>query len=231
MTVLAIDTSNDALGVALYQNGQIMAEYISINKNKHSTRLMPAIDQLLENAQVKPLDLNRIVVAKGPGSYTGVRIGLSVAKAMAWSLNIPIVGISSLEALSLQAQGREQLICPFFDARRGLVFTGLYDGKGRVVKADQNILMTEWLGQLAAMQEDIIFISPDLAQYQSLIIDQLGENAIFMPEGLNLTRPGLLAITGKDRAEENVHELVPSYLRLVEAEANWLAEQEGKQDE
>lgn len=231
MTVLAIDTSNDALGIALYQNEQVIAEYISINKNKHSTRLMPAIDQLFENAQVKPQDLDKIVVAKGPGSYTGVRIGLSVAKAMAWSLDIPIVGISSLEALSLQAQGGEQLICPFFDARRGLVFTGLYDGKGHVAKADQNILMTEWLEQLATMEEKIIFISPDLEQYQNLIIDQLRENAIFMPEGFHLVRPGLLALIGKDRAEENVHQLVPSYLRLVEAEANWLAEQEGKQDE
>src|SRR5699024_1939365 len=103
MTILAIDTSNEALGIALYQNEKIIAEYISVSKIKHSTRLMPAIAQLMENADVEPKDLEKIIVAKGPGSYTGVRIGLSIAKTLAWSLNIPIVGISSLEALALLA--------------------------------------------------------------------------------------------------------------------------------
>ncbi|MBU5595350.1 tRNA (adenosine(37)-N6)-threonylcarbamoyltransferase complex dimerization subunit type 1 TsaB [Amphibacillus sp. MSJ-3] len=230
MTILAIDTSNDALGIALYQNEQVIEEYISVNKNKHSARLMPAVDQLLKNAEVKPEDLSKIVVAKGPGSYTGVRIGLSVAKAMAWSLKIPIVGISSLEILSLQAQGRGYSVCPFIDARRDLVFTGLYDSNGQIVINDQNILMVDWLDKLAEISKKIIFVSPDLKQFEDMIIEKLGEKAIFMPKGFHVTRPGLLALAGKKRPGEDVHQLVPSYLRLVEAEAKWLAEQEGKQD-
>src|SRR5690625_586657 len=120
MTILAIDTSNEALGIALSQEHEVIAEFVSVSKKKHSERLMPAIVQMMENADIKPEDLSKIIVAKGPGSYTGVRIGLSIAKTMAWSLKIPIVGISSLETISLQAQGRTAFDSPFFDAKRGL---------------------------------------------------------------------------------------------------------------
>lgn len=228
MTILAIDTSNDALGLALYQNEKIIAEYISISKHKHSTRLMPAIVQLLDNADVLPKQLEKIVVAKGPGSYTGVRIGLSVAKGLSWSLNIPIVGISSLQALSLHAKDRDQLVTPFFDARRGLVYTGLYDEDGKSIIEDQNILMSDWLDQLVEINRPILFISPDLDQYQAEIEARLGTNALFMPEGFEQARPGLLALLGKDRAGDDVHQLVPSYLRMVEAEVNWLNDQKEK---
>ncbi|MBM7543239.1 tRNA (adenosine(37)-N6)-threonylcarbamoyltransferase complex dimerization subunit type 1 TsaB [Amphibacillus cookii] len=227
MTVLAIDTSNDAMGIALYQNDQVIAEYVSINKNKHSTRLMPAIVQLMKDANVKPRALTKIVTAKGPGSYTGVRIGLSVAKTMAWSLQIPIVGISSLEALSFSAKPMQQLICPFFDARRGLVYTGLFNADGEMVIEEQNILMEDWLNQIKRIEKPIIFVSPDLPKYQILIESALTQPQ-WLPDGFHVARPGLLAMVGKDREGDPVHQLTPNYLRLVEAEAKWLAAQEGE---
>lgn len=231
MTILAIDTSSEVLAVALAREGKIIAEYSSLSKNKHSKRLMPAIVQLLDNVDVKPKDLEKIVVAKGPGSYTGVRIGLSTAKTLAWTLKIPVVGISSLEALSLQVRGRDALICPFFDARRNLVYTGLYDKNGQSIIADQNCLMTDWLDELAKLEQPIIFISPDLDLFKEVIIDRLGTCAIFTSEGFNTTRAGLLALLGVNGSEEDVHQLVPSYLRLVEAEVNWLANQEEQSNE
>ncbi|WP_017473313.1 tRNA (adenosine(37)-N6)-threonylcarbamoyltransferase complex dimerization subunit type 1 TsaB [Amphibacillus jilinensis] len=227
MTILAIDTSNDAMGIALYQDDQVIAEYVSINKNKHSTRLMPAIAQLMKDANVEPKTLTKIVVAKGPGSYTGVRIGLSVAKTMAWSLSIPIVGISSLEALSLSTKPLQQLVCPFFDARRGLVYTGLFNADGEAVIEEQNILMEDWLNQLKTIEKPIIFVSPDLSKYQMLIESALTQPQ-WLPDGFHISRPGLLAIAGKDRQGDQVHQLTPNYLRLVEAEAKWLAAQEGE---
>ena len=231
MTILAIDTSSEALGIALAQENHVIAEYISINKKKHSTRLMPAIVQLMENADVEPSDLSKIVIAKGPGSYTGVRIGLSIAKTMAWSLKIPIVGISSLETLALQAQGRDTLICPFFDARRGLVFAGLYDASGEIVISDQNILLADWLDQLVKLNKKITFISPELNTFKADILKKIPDHAIFMPNGFQTTRPGLLALGGEDREADSIHQLVPSYLRLVEAEVNWLAQQKAKENE
>ncbi|GAA4073514.1 tRNA (adenosine(37)-N6)-threonylcarbamoyltransferase complex dimerization subunit type 1 TsaB [Amphibacillus indicireducens] len=225
MTILAIDTSSEILAIALAQEGKVIAEYSSLSKNKHSKRLMPAVVQLLKSVDIKPKDLKKIVVAKGPGSYTGVRIGLSTAKTLAWTLKIPVVGLSSLEALTLQAQGRNTLICPFFDARRELVYTGLYDQNGQSIIDDQNCLMSDWLEELAKIDQPIIFISPDLDSFKETITDRLGERAIFIAEGLNTTRPGLLALSGAQGKEEDVHQLVPSYLRLVEAEVNWLANQ------
>ncbi|GEM02874.1 tRNA threonylcarbamoyladenosine biosynthesis protein TsaB [Halolactibacillus halophilus] len=226
--ILAMDTSTDVLSVSLHNNQEIIEEYSSKNKNKHSTRLMPAIDRIMKEAKVTPQDLTKIVVGMGPGSYTGVRIALSTAKTMAWTLNIPVVGVSSLRALSLQASG-DDLVCSFLDARRGLVYAGLYDKEGNEVLPEVNIMIDEWLEKLVALNKPVTFVSPDLATFQSLIRERLGERAQFKPKGHHLMRAGLLAEYGKDLAPTDPHLLVPNYLRLVEAEAKWLEKQKADQ--
>src|SRR5699024_3708924 len=96
------DTSNQVMGVALLHDDVLVGEIVTNIKKNHSVRLMPAIDQLMRETGMTPDLLDKIAVAKGPGSFTGVRIGLATAKAMAWSLEIPIVGVSSLEVLAYQ---------------------------------------------------------------------------------------------------------------------------------
>lgn len=126
---------------------------------------MPAIDQLMEETGTKPEELDRIAVAHGPGSYTGVRIGLTTAKTMAWALGIPVVGISSLEAVARQGAFFNGYVCPFFDARRGLVYTGLYDSSMTVVMEETNILMEDWLNQLKELTVlffSLVRISPSM---------------------------------------------------------------------
>jgi len=230
MTILAIDTTNDALAVALYRDGQVIESYVSVNKNKHSTRLMPAIDYIMNDANIKPADLTKIVVAKGPGSYTGVRIALSVAKTMAWTLNIPLTAVSSLRALALNAND-DTYVCPFFDARRGLVFTGLYDQAGNIVKEEVNILFEDWLQSLKILKETITFVSPDIDLYRDLIEQVLGQRAKFLPKGHHIINPGLLATIGEHEQAVDPHQLVPNYLRLVEAEVKWLEKQAADADE
>src|SRR5699024_9282983 len=130
----------------------------NIAKN-HSVRLMPAIHQMMNEVHIKPAQLEKIIVSKGPGSYTGVRIGLSTAKSLAWALNIPVVGVSSLEALAWQGRFFHGYICPFFDARRGMVYTGLYRWETErmvLAESDVNILMDDWLERLASYEEDIL---------------------------------------------------------------------------
>lgn len=224
MMILAIDTSTEAMGIGLFNGKEIIGEYVSINKNKHSTRLMPAIDQLMRDLQVKPKDLTKIVVGVGPGSYTGVRIAISIAKTMAWSLKIPLSGISSLQALSLNVD-TNHLICPFLDARRGLVFAGVYNGLNEEVLEEQNINMETFLEKLSSMNQTIFFISPDLEIYRTLIIDKMGESAVFLTPGNHRIRPGLLAQFGTHAKEIDPHHLVPNYLRKVEAEVKWLEKQ------
>ncbi|GAE48338.1 inactive homolog of metal-dependent proteases [Mesobacillus boroniphilus JCM 21738] len=96
MKVLSIDTSNYVLGIGLLDGETVLGEYISNIKKNHSVRVMPAIQTLMEECNIKPGDLSKIVVAEGPGSYTGVRIGVTIAKTMAWTLKISLSGVSSL---------------------------------------------------------------------------------------------------------------------------------------
>lgn len=233
MNILAIDTSNQMLGVAIIKNDIVVCEQMTNVAKNHSVRLMPAIEQLMAEVSLLPEQLDQIVVAKGPGSYTGVRIGLTVAKTMAWALNIPVIGVSSLEALAYQGRLHNGYICPFFDARRGLVFTGLYqweNNKIEQVKADCNMLMTDWLEGLNKLGKDVLFLSSDVAVYQDVIKEVMGDAAVFANTAFNYTSPAQLAIAGMKQAPDELHLLAPNYLRLAEAEANWLKKQEELKD-
>ncbi|MCU4666616.1 tRNA (adenosine(37)-N6)-threonylcarbamoyltransferase complex dimerization subunit type 1 TsaB [Bacillus paralicheniformis] len=228
MTILAIDTSNLTLGVALIKDGKVIAEHISHLKKNHSVRAMPAIDELLKECGLKPSDLTQIAVAKGPGSYTGVRIGVTIAKTLAWSLNIPVKTVSSLEVLAANGRFFQGLICPLFDARRGQVYTGLYqyrDGKLHGLEEDQNIMLEDWLKKLKAMDQQVLFIGSDTEIHQEMIEQILGEQAVISGPALQLPRPSELALIGELKEAEPVHSVVPNYIRLAEAEAVWLEKQ------
>ncbi|MBH0231548.1 tRNA (adenosine(37)-N6)-threonylcarbamoyltransferase complex dimerization subunit type 1 TsaB [Halobacillus yeomjeoni] len=227
MNILAIDTSNYVMGVAVVKNGVVAGEYITNIKKNHSIRLMPAIDQVMKETGTVPEDLDRIAVAHGPGSYTGVRIGMTTAKTMAWTLGIPVVGVSSLEAVARQGVFFNGYVCPFFDARRGLVYTGLYDSHMELVKEETNVLMEEWLHQLKALRKPILFLSQDMHVHEAMIRDILGDSA-WIPDGpYQYARPSIIAQVGAMMDPDPLHELVPNYLRIPEAEAKWL-EQQGK---
>ena len=160
MKVLAIDTSNYSLGIALINEEQVIGEYITNMKKNHSVRVMPAIQKLLGDCEMVPGDIEKIVVAKGPGSYTGVRIGVTIAKTLAWTLNIPLVGISSLEVLAAGV-GRyfNGYASPLFDARRGQIYTGLYqyqNGSLKSVIKDQIILSKNWATNCVLMEKNLV---------------------------------------------------------------------------
>src|SRR5699024_967881 len=231
MYTLAIDTSNQILGVALMKGKKIVGEFVTNIAKNHSTRLMPAVDHLMKEVQVSPEQLEKIIVAKGPGSYTGVRIGLTTAKTMAWALNIPIIGISSLEALSYQGRFSSTVICPFFNARRGLVYTGLYKLENRSVKRiskEQNRVITDWLERLAKREKEVLFLSPDIDQFEDVIHEYLGDLAIIPDGAFHIPNPSHLILAAEGQETDITHGLIPNYLRLAEAEAKWLEGQEGK---
>lgn len=226
MKVLSIDTSNYPLGVALLEGDKIIGEYITNVKKNHSIRVMPAIDMLMKDCDVKPADLDKIVVAKGPGSYTGVRIGVTIAKTLAWTLNIPLAGVSSLEIFAASA-GRyfDGVVSPLFDARRGQIYTGLYQYKeGQLVSLvkDQLLLSKDWAEQLSEQNAKVLFIGNDLPLHQGVFEDILKDQAIYAAPTEHNPRPAELALLGRDREGEEVHSFVPNYIRLAEAEANWI---------
>lgn len=226
MTILAIDTSNNALGVALLDEDKILGEYITNLKKNHSIRIMPAIQMLMKDCEKEPNDLTKIVVAKGPGSYTGVRIGVTIAKTLAWSLNIPLAGISSLEILA-SGTGRyfNGAVSPLFDARRGQVYTGLFqflNGKPVTMVKDELVMIKDWAEKLTAISSPILFVGNDTAIHRPIIEEILGQKAVFAEMTEDNPRPSELALLGKDQPGEDIHSFVPNYIRLAEAEAKWL---------
>ncbi|MFS0655455.1 tRNA (adenosine(37)-N6)-threonylcarbamoyltransferase complex dimerization subunit type 1 TsaB [Bacillus sp. 179-C3.3 HS] len=225
MTILAIDTSNHTLGIAIVRDETVIGESITYLKKNHSVRAMPTVEALMNECGVTPSDLSKIVVAKGPGSYTGVRIGVTIAKTLAWTLSIPITSISSLETLAANAHYFDGWISPLFDARRGQVYTGLYQfegGKIKEVKPDQNVPMTDWLHDLKTAEKPVLFLGHDVHLHQDNIRSILGETAVLAEGSLHNPRPSMLAFLGADRPVEEVHQLVPNYIRLAEAEVKWL---------
>lgn len=231
MNTLAIDTSNQILGVAVLKDQEILGEYMTNLAKGHSERLMPAMTQLMKEVSITPEQLDQIVVAKGPGSYTGVRIGLTTAKTMAWALKIPIIGISSIKGLSYQGRLFPYDVCPFFDARRKMIYTALYQWQRDtlVVKNKEiNIAMEDWLKYLAKREKPVLFLSPHISQYEEIIQAYLKDLAIIPESPYHIPRPSHLVLASINEKADHPHTLVPNYLRLAEAEANWLKKHKGR---
>lgn len=230
MKVLAIDTSNNVMGIALVNDQVVEGELITNLKKNHSVRVMPAIDALLKECDTKPAELSKIVVAKGPGSYTGVRIGVTIAKTLAWTLNIPLVGISSLKILGTVGRYFDGYVSPIFDARRGQIYTGLYHYNDQVlqtVKEDTIVMVHDWAEKLKSLDKKILFVGNDLAIHQDIIKEILGNKAQFATITEYNPRPSELALLGLHQEGEDIHTFIPNYIRLAEAEAKWL-ETQGK---
>lgn len=232
MKVLAIDTANLVMGVAIIDGEKVVGEITTNLQKNHSLRLMPAIDLLMKEVGIKPNELERIVVASGPGSYTGVRIGVTTAKTLAWTLNIPLVGVSSLEVLAQNGRYFDGYVAPLFDARRGQVYTGLYETKEQnvsPVQADQLVLLEDWLHVLKQLEKPVLFLGNDLVLHRNVICERLGKQSVLPPFVTDNPRAAELAFLGLQKeATTDVHSFVPQYLQLAEAEAKWLKAQESK---
>lgn len=159
MTTLGIDTSNQTMALCLEENGKIIGTQVMTNQKNHSISLMPGIDFLLSINQKKPKDLTKIIIAEGPGSYTGLRIGVTTAKTLAWTLGVELYAVSSLALIAASNIGFEGLIVSIINARRENVYTGAYkweDGKLVNVIEDQHIAMSTWLDKLSQEKEQVL---------------------------------------------------------------------------
>lgn len=212
MKVLAFDTSSTALSVALLNGDKVMAEQTLNIKKNHSISLMPTIDFLMKQLDWVPTDLDRIAVAQGPGSYTGLRVSVATAKTMAYTLDIDLVGVSSLQALCPKIEG---LVVPVMDARRNNVYAGFYEN-GRAVQQDCHINFTTLLDQLKDMAQ-VTFVG-EVEAFRSQIVEAL-PNASIQPTLPSATTIGKI---GQSLSPVSAHAFVPEYLKKVEAEENWL---------
>jgi tRNA threonylcarbamoyladenosine biosynthesis protein TsaB len=223
MIWLGIDTSHTPLAVAVLKDDQVLAEYKSSLKITHSIGTMPVIEELLEKANIKPGEIDAIAVAKGPGSYTGVRIGVTIGKTLAWTLNIPIVSVSSLQVLAGNAPYFPGVVCAIMDARRGNVFAGIYTN-GEVVK-EAHMSLVELLETVGEMGQPVLFVGMDVSIHWEQIKEVLGDKVQRTNAAFDLPSAAVLIELAKKQEASEVHGVVPEYLRVTEAEANWMKEQ------
>ena len=213
MKVLAFDTSSKALSLAILEDKQVLAETMINIKKNHSITLMPAIDFLMASLDWTPKDLDRIVVAEGPGSYTGLRIAVATAKTLAHTLNIELVGMSSL--LALVPYQQEGLFVPLMDARRNNVYAGFYEN-AKPVMPEAHLSFAEVLEKVTDA-EQVTFVG-EVGPFVEQIQEQLPQASYqeSLPNAANL------ALWAWNKKADSLHDFVPNYLKRVEAEENWL---------
>ncbi|PNZ26027.1 tRNA (adenosine(37)-N6)-threonylcarbamoyltransferase complex dimerization subunit type 1 TsaB [Staphylococcus rostri] len=220
MYSLLIDSSNQPLAVALMKEDQVVATYTSAVKQNHSVQLMPQIVTLLETAGITPQDLTDIVVAQGPGSYTGLRIGVTIAKTLAYTLNLNLYGVSSLKALAATLPYSERLIVPIMNARREHVYAGAYrwqDGQLQNVIDDQYMALADLVARVKE-EGDVLFVGEDVRQFETQLQDF--DVLPLLPRA---------EVMWQHKGEsQNIHRFCPQYLKLSEAEQNWLNQQNSK---
>lgn len=226
MKTLGIDTSNQVMSVALTDGTELVLEKTVNIKRNHSVQLMPAIEELVSEAGWKPKDIERVVVARGPGSYTGVRIGVTVAKTLAYSLNAELVGLSSLHILAGNGERvSDSLIVPVFDARRGNIYTGLYKYENTgfsAVENDTHISAESWAAYLSTLEGTVQLVGQDAARHFETFKSKLGDRLITLPSSIHYPRASVAIELGQYHQPEPAHLFEPEYLKRAEAEQNWM---------
>lgn len=218
MRILAIDTTGPAASAAVYDEGAVTQAYLE-DGNTHSQKIQRLIDQAMKQAGCKNADLTGIAVANGPGSFTGIRIGVAMAKAMAQALSLPILGVCTLDVLACQAD-KANIRCAVMDARRKEVYCVAYRGKTCLVPHSAMPLET-FLQHIAQTGEPACFAGDAVRVYWETISHALGEKAIKMPEPVCIQQARTVAcLAAKTPLEkwETAASLQPNYLRISQAE-------------
>lgn len=229
MFVLGIDTATRVAGAAVAGDDRLISERLIHNLQTHSQNIIPMISQVMDDAGLKPADLHGIAVTGGPGSFTGLRIGMSAAKAMGLALNLPVISISTLKALAWNLYRAEGLICPILDAKKNEVYTCAYrSGDSGLEEVFSSAALSpgqliDYLKEFGA--EKVNFLGDGVPVYGDTIKTALGGRAIFAPMINAFPRAGAVAELGlaKLRAGSLADPtfLQPVYLRRSEAEITW----------
>ena len=224
MKILAVDTATQSCSVAILNAGSLSAELTTLNDETHSKHLMGLIHNVLDVAGFAAGELDGIAVTIGPGSFTGLRIGVSTVKGMAYALNKPVVGISSLDALAWQCGDCAYLICPMLDARKGEVYSATYRLRGKTLTQTSQQQAAPPAAAFDEIQEPCVFIGSGATLYREDIIESLGDFACFAPEGQHIIRASSIGFLSLQRFKTHdtcdAANLVPQYIRKSDAELN-----------
>ena len=215
MRVLALETSTLAGGVALVDGERLVAEYVLDVSVTHSERLMVAVDRVLADARWAPRDLEGLAVSIGPGSFTGLRIGVSTAKGLASALGVPIAAVPTLDAMAAALPWAALAVCPVLEARRGEVYASLYRHDGDGLRREWEYLALSPEELAARLTEPTLLIGDGAAGITS-------PHARRPPPPPRVPSPACVAVLGRERLRLGdsvaAAELTPLYLRPSQAE-------------
>ena len=231
MKILALETSAVAASVAICEDEALIAQSFQRTGLTHSATLMPMLEAMLKNSGMTLKEMDVIAVAAGPGSFTGLRIGVSAAKGLAWSLNKPCAGVSTLEAMAWQMTGMNGVVCAAMDARRQQVYNALFDlrdGKPVRLTQDRAISLEELEGELVKIEKPQILVG-DGANLCYNTFQSKGYSLQMPPAHLQYQSAWGVARCALEQVRAgcltDAAGLLPKYHRLSQAERERLAKQ------
>lgn len=241
MKIIALDSSGLVAGAAILQDDELIGEYTVNYKKTHSQTLLPMLEELKNMTELELDTVDAVAVAGGPGSFTGLRIGSATAKGLAWTLNVPIISVSTTEAMAYHFYGSDKLVCPVMDARRRQVYCGIYtfertqEGQTASGQPDGGVryrlqavldacalAVEELIGRLNALRREVIFLGDGVPVYRDIITEKITVPFSFAPPHCNRQRAANVASLGavylKNGKIQSAAEHTPKYLRLSQAE-------------
>ena len=238
MLIFAVDTCSMSSSAAIADETRTLAQFTVNHKKTHSEKIMPQIEALFKTADILIDDIDVFAAAVGPGSFTGVRIGVATIKGFAQALDKPCVAVSAIEALAYSALPFKGIISPILDARRNQVYNALFESDGRTMKRlypDRALALSDLLTELKTCGKDVIFTGDGVPVFSEQIKNEMGDFAYFVPQPFvynlasNVAEIGLMKY--KSGEFTKVDRLVPEYVRLSQAEQENLRKKEAAADE
>ncbi|MFH1867876.1 MAG: tRNA (adenosine(37)-N6)-threonylcarbamoyltransferase complex dimerization subunit type 1 TsaB [Candidatus Omnitrophota bacterium] len=216
--ILSADTSSSRFSIALIERGLLIDELEAASINRHSSDLLPSIDKMLSKNSYRLDDITAFCVGLGPGSFTGLRVGVTTMRGLALSLSKPIIGIASIDCIAYSALGYKGKICAILDARQEKVYACIYHSSGKRIVPESKILLIgpKDLLKLRQIAGPTIFLGDGLKLYKDDILKERGRMADFAPESLWYPKAAIAGVLGLDRINrrsyDNVYSLSPLYI-------------------
>lgn len=220
MLILAFESSAKSASVALVKDGELLSQYSQCSALTHSRTLLPMAEDMLKNAEVKLSEVDLIAVAHGPGSFTGIRIGVSTVKGLSWAADKPCVGVSTLEAMAWHGLLLGGYVCPVMDARRQQVYNALFkieDGKPQRITDDRPIALAQLADEVRSLNAPVLLVGDGAALTEKFFREHSVPCRI-APENLRWQSAWGVAMAASDKQPGTSETLLPVYLRLSQAE-------------
>ena len=226
MKVLGIESATITASCALVDDEKLIGEYSQSHKKTHSEKLMPLIERLLKDTEIEIKDIDIIAISKGPGSYTGLRIGAAIGKSLAHACNIPVVGVPTIDALAFNISMTKDYIVPILDARGGRIYSGIYKWEKRFITVEEQFAsdIDKLIEKLKTIDKNIVLSGDGAEVHKAILKEQLGEKISFVLPYNNMPRAASTAqlgyIMAKEGKTQTAFEFAPEYLRKSQAERN-----------